>query len=80
MIVTLAGFRFGTLEETSEAMPRTAAGSSVEESALRSTAAVAGCFSSAKRSSLGSVSCTWAPEMPSICPMVWAIWPSSARW
>jgi hypothetical protein len=79
VIVTLLGLRFGTLEETSEATPRMAAGSSVAESALRSTAAVAGCFSSAKRSSLGSVSWTWALEMPSICPMVCEIWPSSAR-
>ena len=30
VIVTLAGLRFGTLEETSEAMPRTAAGSRVD--------------------------------------------------
>jgi hypothetical protein len=79
-MVTLEGLRLGTLEETSEAMPRMAAGSSAVESALSRTAAVAGCLVSAKRSSLGSVSWTWAPETPSICPMVWAIWPSRARW
>jgi hypothetical protein len=79
-IVTFSVLSPSTEEATSDAMPRTAPGSSVSAEPESMTAAVAGVLSSANRSSSGSTSCTWAPLTPWTLPIVRAISPSSARW
>ena len=80
VIVTLEALRLGTAEATRLAMPLTDAGSMPDPSLGRSTAAVAGCDSSAKRLSWPSVRLTRAPSPPLIWPIVLAISPSRPRW
>ncbi len=78
--MTLSFLRPLTEEETSWAMPCTAPDSIASAGLPSITAAVAGVAVSAKRSSSGSTSCTWAFETPETPLTVEATSPSSARW